>query len=65
MNIRNIEELKEALKEGTISYFSLNQEEIEKLTEALKSDIEVDEKEIENIKNKIDEEKRKIENRNI
>ena len=65
MNIRNIEELKEGLKAGTISYFSLNQEEIEKLTEVLKADIEADEEEIENIKNKIDEEKKKIENRNI
>jgi len=64
MNIRNIEELKEGLKMGTISYLSLNQEEIEKVTEALELDIKNDEKEIENIKNKIDSEKRKIENSN-
>lgn len=61
---RNIDELKQGLKAGTISYFTLNQDEIEKVTEALKNDIKSDEAEIENIKSKIDEEKKKIENNN-
>lgn len=62
MMTKNIEELKEKLKEGTISYFSLTQGEIESLTESLKQDIKKDEEEIDIIKNKIDIEKRKLEN---
>ena len=61
MSIRDISELKEKLKKGTISYFSLSQEEIEAIEIALKKDIEEDRKEIEDIKQKIDLEKRKLE----
>lgn len=61
--IRDIENLKENLKRGTISYFSLTPEEVTAVRESLENEISVERNEIEDIKSKIEEEKRKIENR--
>ena len=63
--MNNIEELKEKVKKGTISYFSLSQEELLGVREALEKEISEDRKELENITKKIIEEKKKIQNNNL
>ena len=61
----DIQELKEKLKKGTISYFSLSPEEIQKVKEELEKEIKSNKEDIENIKEKVETEKRKLENNNL
>ena len=60
MKETNINELKEKLKKGTISYFSITEEERFEIEKLLKQEIEDNKKETEIIKDKIREEKNKF-----
>lgn len=60
--MNNILELKEKLKEGTISYFDLSEKEAEEVKKALEEEIVQSKVEIEEIKNKIKQEKTNLKN---
>lgn len=60
--MNNILELKEKLKEGTISYFDLSEKEAEEVKKALEEEIAQSKVEIEDIKNKIKQEKTNLKN---
>ena len=62
MEESKIEGLKEKLKKGTISYFSLSEEESKAVEQSLKEEINQNKKEIEDIREKIKAEKKKFQN---
>ena len=62
MEENRIKELKEKLKKGTISYFSLTKEESAAVEQSLKEEINQNKQEIEDIREKIKAEKKKFQN---
>ena len=60
MKENKIQILKEEIKKGTISYFSLDEEERIEIENSLKMEIEENKKIIQNIKDKIKNEKKKF-----